>query len=357
VAGRPLRPATRRRLGRPSPHQQADRPRAHPRPENLSPHADADTREYPVLAPVSEGYPKDWGRLLTCYSPVRRSRTPERAFPLDLHVLSTPPAFVLSQDQTLQRKPKKSLKTFPANKKQTKTQNHTTTKNSDSTTPGTKTHWLLQHPVEFSKNKHTPPPTPHTKEGPDPGQLVQPSRSVLSCQGVCPNFWLTDRCRTPRACRPSPAHLLARSPLHPQLPRLSSWQPLTGNGWRLYPLGSRPSNRGPMSRSAARRFRAVPCGQTETYATAGRQSNRHSATFATSAPIPPRYRRQRTDPGSPEIRKPRACHTGRRRFSRLGNCDRTRCIRLTSRSATTRPTSSGTWAMMVPQGSTIMLRP
>ena len=31
---------------------------------------------------------------------------PKEAFPLDLHVLSTPPAFVLSQDQTLQQKPK-----------------------------------------------------------------------------------------------------------------------------------------------------------------------------------------------------------------------------------------------------------
>src|SRR4051794_7902899 len=60
---------------------------------------------YPVLAPVSEGYPKAQGRLLTCYSPVRRSSTPKGAFPLDLHVLSTPPAFVLSQDQTLQQKP------------------------------------------------------------------------------------------------------------------------------------------------------------------------------------------------------------------------------------------------------------
>src|ERR1041384_2896896 len=66
---------------------------------------------YPVLAPVSEGYPKDWGRLLTCYSPVRRSSTPEEAFPLDLHVLSTPPAFVLSQDQTLQRESKPSNQT------------------------------------------------------------------------------------------------------------------------------------------------------------------------------------------------------------------------------------------------------
>ena len=56
---------------------------------------------YPVLAPLSERYPSLWGRLPTCYSPVRRSSTPEGAFPLDLHVLSTPPAFVLSQDQTL----------------------------------------------------------------------------------------------------------------------------------------------------------------------------------------------------------------------------------------------------------------
>src|ERR687890_379205 len=56
---------------------------------------------YPVLDPVSEAYPEVEGRLLTCYSPVRRSCTPEGALPLDLHVLSTPPAFVLSQDQTL----------------------------------------------------------------------------------------------------------------------------------------------------------------------------------------------------------------------------------------------------------------
>ena len=59
---------------------------------------------YPVLATVSDCYPRDEGRLLTCYSPVRHSCTPERALPFDLHVLSTPPAFVLSQDQTLHRK-------------------------------------------------------------------------------------------------------------------------------------------------------------------------------------------------------------------------------------------------------------
>src|ERR1700759_1463506 len=59
---------------------------------------------YPVLDPVSQAYPEVQGRSPTCYSPVRHSSTPERAFPFDLHVLSTPPAFVLSQDQTLQKK-------------------------------------------------------------------------------------------------------------------------------------------------------------------------------------------------------------------------------------------------------------
>ena len=104
MAGHPLRPATRRSLGRPLPHQQADRPRAHPWPKKLSTTSPCRRSSYPVLATVSGSYPKAKGRLLTCYSPVRRSSTPERAFPLDLHVLSTPPAFVLSQDQTLRER-------------------------------------------------------------------------------------------------------------------------------------------------------------------------------------------------------------------------------------------------------------
>src|SRR5699024_11722771 len=61
---------------------------------------------YPVLDPVSRAYPEIRGRLLTCYSPVRHSSTPSklRASAFDLHVLSTQPAFVLSQDQTLHKK-------------------------------------------------------------------------------------------------------------------------------------------------------------------------------------------------------------------------------------------------------------
>ena len=54
-------------------------------------------------------YPPLMGRLLTRYSPVRRFpllKSPEGSinrFSLDLHVLGTPPAFVLSQDQTLDK--------------------------------------------------------------------------------------------------------------------------------------------------------------------------------------------------------------------------------------------------------------
>jgi hypothetical protein len=68
----------------------------------LSPSGPMTRRTHSVLAILSNGYPQPKGRLLTCYAPVRRSTShPKVTFALDLHVLSTPPAFVLSQDQTL----------------------------------------------------------------------------------------------------------------------------------------------------------------------------------------------------------------------------------------------------------------
>ena len=107
MADRPLRPATRRCLGRPLPHQLADRPRAPPEAESISSPGHATRWGHPVLAPVSRGYPGLRGRLLTCYSPVRHSVFTSVATgwtSFDLHVLGTPPAFVLSQDQTLHRR-------------------------------------------------------------------------------------------------------------------------------------------------------------------------------------------------------------------------------------------------------------
>ena len=63
---------------------------------------------YAVLAPLSEGYPPLVGRSPTRYSPVCHStRSPKATFAYDLHVLGTPPALILSQDQTLK------LKTWP----------------------------------------------------------------------------------------------------------------------------------------------------------------------------------------------------------------------------------------------------
>ena len=58
---------------------------------------------YAVLAIVSNSYPPLVGRLPTRYSPVRNSSnfSKLKSSAFYLHVLGTPPAFVLSQDQTL----------------------------------------------------------------------------------------------------------------------------------------------------------------------------------------------------------------------------------------------------------------
>ena len=68
---------------------------------------DAFQAHYAVLAVVSNCCPPLKGRFLTRYSPVRHcplfplDESSFHRFSFDLHVLSTPPAFVLSQDQTL----------------------------------------------------------------------------------------------------------------------------------------------------------------------------------------------------------------------------------------------------------------
>src|SRR5215831_7508512 len=60
----------------------------------------ASQQGHQVLASVSRGYPCLQGSLITCYSPVRHF-TRLATFTCDLHASSTPPTFVLSQDQTL----------------------------------------------------------------------------------------------------------------------------------------------------------------------------------------------------------------------------------------------------------------
>ena len=55
------------------------------------------------------------GRLFTRYSPVRHSPSSEELGSFDLHVLSMPPAFILSQNQTLKFNCIKSLLRFQSN--------------------------------------------------------------------------------------------------------------------------------------------------------------------------------------------------------------------------------------------------
>ena len=103
VADRPLRPATRLRLGGPLPRQLADRPQAPPKtPSQALVQLTCVNRPHQVLIRVSPSYPCLWGRLLTCY--LSHPRIATLLFSLDLHVLTTPPAFTLSQNQTLRIK-------------------------------------------------------------------------------------------------------------------------------------------------------------------------------------------------------------------------------------------------------------
>ena len=102
MTGRPLRPVTDHRLGRLLPYQLANRTKASPRATPLR--APFFFRIYAVLAKVSLGYPPLKGRFLRFTHPSAARRQVVLlllALPLDLHVLGVPPAFNLSQDQTL----------------------------------------------------------------------------------------------------------------------------------------------------------------------------------------------------------------------------------------------------------------
>ena len=104
MAVHPLRPATDHRLGGPLPRQLPNRTRAHLPP-------DSSFDPCTISTVVSCGISVPFGTLSPCGRQVAHAlltrpplRQPQIALPLpplDLHVLGTPPAFVLSQDQTL----------------------------------------------------------------------------------------------------------------------------------------------------------------------------------------------------------------------------------------------------------------
>ena len=162
-----------RRLGRPLPHQQANPTRAPPRAHRCFPSQGVCgiSRRFQRLSPTP-------GQIPTRYSPVRQSPPPERGFPCDLHVLGLPPAFVLSQDQTLR------LNTSPV-----------VDLNQRPAIQGLLTHLKASH---ISNIPQDPQPSPSTQPKPGPDQKPENpgkrSRDTTDKQGPVP--------RT----RPPPAH-------------------------------------------------------------------------------------------------------------------------------------------------------
>ena len=104
MAVQPLSSATDRSLGEPLPHQLANQTRGH-----LSAHKALTFQGCPqkVLCGISSRFQllspteRQVPHALLTRSPL--SKVPKGFTPFDLHVLGTPPAFVLSQDQTLKK--------------------------------------------------------------------------------------------------------------------------------------------------------------------------------------------------------------------------------------------------------------
>ena len=106
VSDHPLRPDRHRRLGRPLPHQLANVPQAH---LLVDAYTEASFQELLLyllfVCGISQNFfwlfpsKRQVTYVLLTRAPLYSSR---RTFAFDLHVLGTPPAFVLSQDQTLQ---------------------------------------------------------------------------------------------------------------------------------------------------------------------------------------------------------------------------------------------------------------
>ncbi len=102
MADHPLRPATDRSLGRPLPHQQTNPTQANLIARAFKKRPSLFHGTYAVLATVSGSYPPLRGIFLRVTHPSATLLVSEETFAFDLHVLSIPPAFNLSQDQTLQ---------------------------------------------------------------------------------------------------------------------------------------------------------------------------------------------------------------------------------------------------------------
>ena len=131
--------------------------------------------EHWVLPPVSRSYPQPYGRLVTHYSPVRHSHHQTKAqwIPFDLHVLSTPPAFVLSQNQTLHTKVESPTQAHKKNKKTTSK----TTPHHKAERSLTQTNTHTTPPQQAAQHEHS---TGNQKPNQKPHPTTQAERSLQS---------------------------------------------------------------------------------------------------------------------------------------------------------------------------------
>ena len=104
MAGRPLRPATDHRFGRPLPCQLANPTRSHLSPMKSFLPVPCGTvsicginSRFQLLSPCE----RQVLHAFLTHPPLSMTCASTRHTPLDLHVLGTPPAFILSQDRTL----------------------------------------------------------------------------------------------------------------------------------------------------------------------------------------------------------------------------------------------------------------
>ena len=101
VGGHPLRSPTRHRLGRPLPYQLADGTQAPPEANCSFSHQASNPND---LMRYYQSFRTAIPHFGAGHQRVTHPFAAKRVLllsPLDLHVLGTPPAFILSQDQTL----------------------------------------------------------------------------------------------------------------------------------------------------------------------------------------------------------------------------------------------------------------
>ena len=101
--------------------------------------------------------------MLLTRSPLINGASTASSF--DLHVLSTPPAFVLSQDQTLRTKTKRQSPEKPTTPQQHSRQSQ------PKTTQKQKTGIKNKHTIEFTNNTPHPTTTPQNR-APQPGKAT-----------------------------------------------------------------------------------------------------------------------------------------------------------------------------------------